>query len=87
MTLGINCALSVVALDYPGADEERRFDTRFFQAAMPSGQYCRPDSRETVQRLWISPKEGLFGNLAASVLPVGEPFCRIWYDGDIWKPI
>jgi 8-oxo-dGTP pyrophosphatase MutT (NUDIX family) len=138
---------------------KRRFDTRFLLAAMPAGQICRPDGRETVQGLWISPKEGLEGNLAgkiplspptlvtlhellkytnledlqieskrrqwgqtimprlvpiakgavivepwdpmyrekkiiicpedlpASVLAVGEPFSRIWYDGGLWRPV
>lgn len=50
----------------------RRFDTRFFLAAMPSGQCCRPDSRETVQGLWITPAEGLEGNLAGKV-PLSPP--------------
>jgi 8-oxo-dGTP pyrophosphatase MutT (NUDIX family) len=138
---------------------KRRFDTRFLLAAMPAGQFCRPDCRETVQGLWINPKEGLEGNLAGkiplspptlvtlhellkyphledlkieskhrpwgqtiiprlvplakgvvivepwdpmyfeneitinpgnlsgSVLPVGESFSRIWFDGSLWKPI
>ena len=138
---------------------ERRFDTRFFMADMPAGQYCRPDSSETVQGLWISPEEGLSGNmdgkiplspptlvtlhelmsyrnltelrtecsrrtwgqailprlvplakgavivepwdphyrdkeiciahddLPASVVPVGMPFSRIWYDGILWRPV
>ncbi len=138
---------------------KRRFDTRFFLAGMPAGQDCRPDSRETVQGLWISPEEGLVGNMAgtiplspptlvtlhelldypslkklhtesrrrpwgpakiprlvtlaggavivepwdpqyrekeirisleglpASILPVGEPFSRIWYDGRLWRPV
>ena len=26
-------------------------------------------------------------DLAASVLPVGEPFSRIWYDEGLWKPV
>jgi len=138
---------------------KRRFDTRFFMADMPAGQYCRPDSRETVQGLWISPEEGLTGNLdgkiplspptlvtlhellkypslkdlhtescqrpwghailprlvplakgafivepwdplylekeirvapdhlPTSILPVGKPFSRIWYDGSLWRPV
>ena len=138
---------------------KRRFDTRFFMAEMPAGQYCRPDSRETVQGLWISPEEGLTGNMDGkiplspptlvtlhellkyqslndlhtdscqrpwgqaifprlvplakgavivepwdplygdkdiriapgpsrhSILPVGEPFSRIWYDGILWRPV
>ena len=138
---------------------KRRFDTRFLLAAMPDGQFCRPDCKETVQGLWISPEEGLAGNLsgkiplspptlvtlhellkypdlkelqikskhrqwgqtiiprliplakgavivepwdpmyyeneiivypedlATAVLPVGESFSRIWYDGRLWKPV
>lgn len=138
---------------------KRRFDTRFLLATMPSGQFCRPDFRETVQGLWVTPEEGLKGNLtgkiplspptlvtlhellkcpdmqalqgiskgrqwgqtilprlipltkgaliiepwdpmyrkreiiidpddlAASVLPVGAPFSRIWNDEGLWKPI
>ena len=138
---------------------KRRFDTRFFLADMPADQYCQPDSRETVQGLWISPEEGLAGNmdgtiplspptlvtlhellkypslrdlqaesrrrswgqtvfprlvplatgavivepwdpqyhekeicidlddLPNSILPVGEPFSRIWYDGRLWRPV
>lgn len=138
---------------------KRRFDTRFFITAMPSNQFCQPDSRETVEGLWISPKDGLAGNLAgevplspptlvtlhellrysdlkdlqaadkrrqwnqallprlvplekgavivepwdpmyrkteiniypsdlaASVLPVGDSFSRIWLDDGIWKPV
>jgi 8-oxo-dGTP pyrophosphatase MutT (NUDIX family) len=50
----------------------RRFDTRFFLAAMPPGQRCRPDERETIQGLWISPSKGLAGNLAG-VIPLSPP--------------
>lgn len=138
---------------------QRRFDTRFFLASIPSGQICRPDSRETTLGLWISPEQGLAGNLDGkiplspptlitlhellkysnmsdliteanqrtwgdsllprlvpfdkgavivepwdpmyrqkeikinydqlpmSLLPVGKPFSRIWYDEGIWKPV
>ena len=51
---------------------KRRFDTRFLLAAMPAGQFCRPDCRETVQGLWISPKEGLECNLAGKI-PLSPP--------------
>ena len=136
-----------------------RFDTRFFIADMPADQHCRPDSRETVQGVWIGAEEGLAGNLDGTVplspptlvtlhellgyqrledlqaetrrrhwgqailprlvslakgavivepwdpqyhdreirveleslpeaiLPVGEPFSRIWYDGRLWRPV
>ena len=138
---------------------KRRYDTRFFIADMPADQHCRPDSRETVEGIWISPQEGLEGNLngtvplspptlvtlhelldyhhledlreesrrrnwgqailprlvplakgavivepwdpqyrekeihislnalPASLLPVGEPFSRIWFDGQLWRPV
>lgn len=51
---------------------KRRFDTRFLLAAMPAGQFCRPDCRETVQGLWISPKEGLECNLVGKI-PLSPP--------------
>jgi 8-oxo-dGTP pyrophosphatase MutT (NUDIX family) len=46
---------------------KRRFDTRFFLAEMPADQFCRPDARETVQGLWLSPRQALLGNLAGTV--------------------
>jgi len=51
---------------------KRRFDTRFFLAAMPSNQFCRPDEKETVQGLWVSPEEALRGN-AAGQIPLSPP--------------
>jgi len=138
---------------------KRRFDTRFFLADMPAGQYCQPDAREAVQGQWISPEEGLAGNmdgtiplspptlvtlhellkyprlkdlqaesrrrpwgpaliprlvpltkgavivepwdpqyqekeigidragLPTSILPVGQAFSRIWYNGHLWRPV
>lgn len=41
----------------------RRFDTRFFVAALPEGQDGRPDLRETTEGRWISPREALTQNL------------------------
>lgn len=138
---------------------KRRFDTRFFLAAMPDDQFCRPDESETVQGAWLNPEEALAGNmtgeiplspptlvtlhellqytnvnnlqtenhrrpwgrtrlpllvplaqgavivqpwdpmypqekiiidpasLPTAVLPIGEPFSRIWCDRGIWKPV
>ena len=37
----------------------RRFDTRFFVAAAPSGQEGLHDAAETVHTLWLSPREAL----------------------------
>jgi 8-oxo-dGTP pyrophosphatase MutT (NUDIX family) len=51
---------------------KRRFDTRFLMTTMPSGQSCLPDSRETVQGLWVTPEEGLKGNLAGKI-PLSPP--------------
>jgi 8-oxo-dGTP pyrophosphatase MutT (NUDIX family) len=51
---------------------KRRFDTRFLLAAMPAGQICQPDGREAVQGLWISPEEGLAGNLTGKI-PLSPP--------------
>jgi len=51
---------------------KRRFDTRFFLAEMPAGQFCRPDARETVQGRWLSPMAGLEGNMAGNI-PLSPP--------------
>jgi 8-oxo-dGTP pyrophosphatase MutT (NUDIX family) len=50
----------------------RRFDTRFFIAEMPAGQSCRPDAKETVQGLWLSPMESLVGNMDGNI-PLSPP--------------
>jgi 8-oxo-dGTP pyrophosphatase MutT (NUDIX family) len=49
------------------AQMKHRFDTRFFLAEMPTDQNCRPDARETVQGLWLSPEEALAANLSGEV--------------------
>ena len=51
---------------------KRRYDTRFFVAAMPTGQVCRPDDREATHGLWISPEKGLAGNLSGEI-PLSPP--------------
>ena len=51
---------------------KRRYDTRFFVAALPCGQVCRPDGREATHGLWISPEKGLAGNLAGEI-PLSPP--------------
>jgi hypothetical protein len=50
----------------------RRFDTRFFVAALPEGQDGRPDMRETTEGLWVSPQQALAGNLAGRI-PLSPP--------------
>lgn len=37
----------------------RRFDTRFFVAALPAQQTVRPDGRETVEHLWLRPVDAI----------------------------
>lgn len=41
----------------PGAP--RRFDTRFFVAAAPTGQVAAHDGRETIDHCWLSPQQAL----------------------------
>jgi 8-oxo-dGTP pyrophosphatase MutT (NUDIX family) len=50
----------------------RRFDTRFFVAALPDGQTARPDQRETTAGLWISPRQALADNLVGRT-PLSPP--------------
>lgn len=50
----------------------RRFDTRFFVAALPEGQEGRPDMREITEGLWASPRQALAGNLAGRT-PLSPP--------------
>lgn len=50
----------------------RRFDTRFFAAALPEGQEGRPDMRETTEGLWVSPRQALAGNRAGRT-PLSPP--------------
>ena len=42
----------------------RRFDTRFFIAEAPAGQSGRHDENETVDSVWIAPREALARNAA-----------------------
>jgi 8-oxo-dGTP pyrophosphatase MutT (NUDIX family) len=42
----------------------KRFDTRFFVAALPDGQACAPDETETTHGIWLSPREALERNHA-----------------------
>ena len=37
----------------------KRFDTRFFVAAMPPGQVARHDNFETTESIWLSPRTAL----------------------------
>ncbi|HEV8623467.1 MAG TPA: NUDIX hydrolase [Acidimicrobiia bacterium] len=43
----------------PPGRTARRFDTRFFVAAVPPGQVASHDATETVESLWITPADAL----------------------------
>ena len=43
----------------PVGEKARRFDTRFFVAAAPSGQSSRHDDNETIASEWIGPQDAL----------------------------
>ncbi len=48
--------------------EPKRFDTRFFLAALPQGQVCRDVGGEADQRVWVRP-----GDALAQELPMMPP--------------
>jgi 8-oxo-dGTP pyrophosphatase MutT (NUDIX family) len=50
----------------------KRFDTRFFTAVLPGGQECRPDEHETMEGIWLNPREALIRNHGGSV-PLSPP--------------
>lgn len=50
----------------------KRFDTRFFLALMPPGQTCSPDTRETVEGIWVTPAQALERNLQGEI-PLSPP--------------
>jgi len=56
-----------------------RFDTRFFLALMPENQVCRPDRKETTEGRWVTPKEGMTGNLSGEI-PLSPPAVVILHD-------
>ncbi|MDO8364796.1 MAG: NUDIX domain-containing protein [Actinomycetota bacterium] len=43
----------------PKGEAARRFDTRFFMIASPTGQSSHHDDTETVASMWVRPEEGL----------------------------
>jgi hypothetical protein len=43
----------------PKGETTRRFDTRFFVAASPTGQSSHHDDNETVASMWVRPAEAL----------------------------
>jgi len=59
--------------------EPRRYDTRFFAAALPPGCSVRPDEREMVDAQWVSPAEALT-RFEAGKLPMVFPTVRTLQD-------
>jgi 8-oxo-dGTP pyrophosphatase MutT (NUDIX family) len=55
--------------------EPRRFDTRFFAAAVPDGAEAVLNEREVTRALWLTPEAALERNLAAE-LPMVFPTIR-----------
>jgi 8-oxo-dGTP pyrophosphatase MutT (NUDIX family) len=55
--------------------EPRRYDTRFFAAAVPAGVEALPNEREVTRALWLTPAEALRRNLAGE-LPMVFPTIR-----------
>jgi 8-oxo-dGTP pyrophosphatase MutT (NUDIX family) len=52
--------------------EPRRYDTRFFLAALPSGLDARPDPREMTDAVWLTPAAAL-RRFAQGTLPMVFP--------------
>lgn len=59
--------------------EPRRYDTRFFAAALPAGRVIRPDAREMVDAIWVAPAEAL-ERFNAGRLPMVFPTVRTLQD-------
>lgn len=52
--------------------EPRRYDTRFFAAALPAARNVRPDPREMTDAVWLTAKDAL-ARFAAGTLPMVFP--------------
>jgi 8-oxo-dGTP pyrophosphatase MutT (NUDIX family) len=59
--------------------EPRRYDTRFFAAALPPGRAIRPDEREMVDAIWITPARAL-ERFTDGKLPMVFPTVRTLQD-------
>jgi 8-oxo-dGTP pyrophosphatase MutT (NUDIX family) len=55
--------------------EPRRYDTRFFAAALPEARVIRPDPREMTDALWLRPEDAL-DRFAIGQLPMVFPTVR-----------
>lgn len=61
----------------------RRFDTRFFIAAAPPGQTGSHDEKETVDSIWISPREALARNAAGEFDLMGVTEAQLGWLADL----
>lgn len=52
--------------------EPRRYDTRFFAAALPAARNVRPDAREMTDAVWLTPQDAL-ARFSAGTLPLVFP--------------
>ena len=59
--------------------EPRRYDTRFFAAALPPGRVIRADKREMIDAIWITPGHAL-ERFAEGKLPMVFPTVRTLQD-------
>lgn len=59
--------------------ENRRFDTRFFLAALPVGQEVTAHASETASAVWLTPEEALAG-AANDTLPMLPPTVAVLSD-------
>lgn len=51
---------------------KQRYDTRFFLTILSEDQACTPDGYEATSGLWLTPQEGLLGNLEGGI-PLSPP--------------
>ncbi len=68
-------ALCYVAHWITPVAEPRRYDTRFFIAALPPGQSAVPDAREMTDAIWLSPA-GALARFEEGSLPMVFPTVR-----------
>jgi 8-oxo-dGTP pyrophosphatase MutT (NUDIX family) len=66
--------------------EPRRYDTRFFAAALPDGRVIRPDAREMVDAVWVAPEEAI-ERFSAGRLPMVFPTVRTLQDLAKYKSV
>ena len=62
--------------------EKRRFDTRFFLAAVPEGQEASYDGKETTSARWLSPDAALSAMLNGDIKLAPPTLCTLqWLSG------